>query len=125
MGHNRLSWYIGGHCRFKAIATAWNRLDQALPVVPQRPPQLPDALYQSIVRDGDVRPDRSHQLVLRDQTAVILDQELQNRERLRSEHDLGAVQRETAAIQVEDVAIELQAPSRHYRRSVAVATGHC
>jgi len=35
-----------------------NRLDQSLPIVSERSPQLADALHQRIVRDGEIRPDR-------------------------------------------------------------------
>ena len=51
--------------RFKSVAAARNRPDQARPVVSERPSQLADALHQRIVGDGQVRPDRRKELVLR------------------------------------------------------------
>ncbi len=116
IGHGRINRRNDRHGRFKSIAAARNRPDQARPVVSERPPQLADALHQRIVRDGEIRPDCGKQLVLRDETAGIFDKVSQDREGLRPKGNLVPVEKETAAIQVQDITIESQPLCPHLRR---------
>ena len=74
----------------------------------KRPPQDADALHQRIVRDGEVRPDRGKEFVLRDETAGILGEVLQDREGLRPKRDLAPVEKEAPATQIQDIPIEVQ-----------------
>jgi hypothetical protein len=88
--------------------TARNRLDQARPVVPERPSQLADALHQRIVRDGEIRPDRGKELVLGNETAGIFAEVMQDREGLWPKGNLGPIKKEAAALQIQDITIEAQ-----------------
>jgi transglutaminase-like putative cysteine protease len=106
IGGERVSQWKRFHGRVEAIAAARNGRDQARPVIPQRPPELADALHQCIVRDGKMRPDRSKELVLRHETARIFHQVPQHREGLRPKGNLGAVEKEATATQIEDITIK-------------------
>lgn len=65
-----------------ALAAARNRPDQARSVISKRPSQFADALHQRIVRDGEIRPDRGKELALRDKTAGVFDEVMQERRSL-------------------------------------------
>ena len=110
--------------RFESIAAARNGLDQARPVVPECPSKFADALHQRIVGDGQIGPDRGEELVLRDEAAVVLGEVSQDREGLRPKGDLAAVTKETAAIKIQDIAVELQSLCRNLLPKVGFARGH-
>ena len=113
------------HRGIQAIAASRNGPDQTLAVARiQRPPQFADALHQRVVGDREIRPDRCEKLVLRDQTAAILNEIVQHGEGLWPQGDLAPLKQEAAAIQIEDVAVELQSPGRRPPRRLAVMGRH-
>ena len=112
------------HVGFEPIAAPRDRPDQARPVVSQGAAQLADALHQRVVRDGEVRPDRAKELVLRDETAGIFDQVIQDRESLGPKRNLVAVEKQAAAMQIQHIAIEPQSFCVRLRRRPGIVSGH-
>ena len=78
--------------RLKPVASAGYRLDEPLALVGKRTPQFADALHQDVIGDGDVRPHRREQFVLRDRPPGILQQEAQHRECLRPQDNFAAIE---------------------------------
>ena len=113
-----------GGVTFKPVPTPRHGPDQALAIVPERTSQFADALHQGIVSDDEIAPDGRKQLLLRNQAVGVLDEVLQDRERLGPKLDLLPVEQEAAAIQVQHVAIELQLLGRHLRWIVRLEGDH-
>ncbi len=114
-----------GDIGFKPVAAARNCLDQARPIVAERAPQFADALHQHIVRDGEARPDRRKNLVLRDEATGILHQAFKDGEGFWPKRNFGVVMKKAAAIQIQDVAIKPQPFWRSRRWRFDIAGGHC
>ena len=112
------------HIGFEPIATARHCPQQARSVVAQSAPQLTDALHQHVVRYGDVRPDRSKQLVLRNQTTGVLDEMPENCKCLGPKDNVVIFQKETTPVQIQDVAIEPQSLCRCRRCRFAIHSRH-
>ena len=66
--------------------------------MPEGPAQFADALDQRIVCDGDIRPDRGKEFVLRNKPAAVFHEVVQHREGLWPEGNLVPVNEEAAAI---------------------------
>jgi hypothetical protein len=88
------------------IAAAGNCPDQACPIVSEGAPQLTDALHQHIIRNREVRPNRSKEFIVRDKTAGIFNQVAQDREDLWPKGNLVLSEKKTAAIQIQDTAVK-------------------
>ena len=95
---------------FEPIAPPGYRLDQPLTIVGKCPPQFADTLDQHIIRDGNVRPNRSEQILLRHKSAGIFDEETQHGQSLWPQNYFAVVKKQTTTLQIQDIAIELQSP---------------
>jgi len=73
--------------------------------IADRPPYLLDALYEHVVGDGDIVPDLFKDLILRNESFAVLEQENKYLERLLSKVALLALSQDTAAPQIDlDIA---------------------
>ena len=89
------------------VAALRHGLEQLLRLVAQRLPDVADALGDRFVVDDHVRPDRGHDRVAVHDAAGVLDQQPQQRQRLRPQRHLGPVRPEQgAAGEVEREAVE-------------------
>ena len=113
-----------GHWRFEPIAAPRNGPDQTRAISSECSPELADALHERIIRDSEVRPNGVKKLILGDETAGMTDEKLQHSKSLWPQRDFFSVEEETAAIQIEDIPVELQALCRYLRPTVGIARGH-
>jgi DHA2 family multidrug resistance protein len=101
--------------RDEAVAVLGHRLDEARPprVVAELPAQRPDALGQCLVGDRHAAPHLVHEALLRDQPALLADQQGERVEIARVELDRRAVAAELAVARIEDEAVETIGAGRH------------
>ena len=101
--------HLGG----QQIAALGHGLEQLLRLVAQGLADVADALGDRFVGHHHVRPDRGHDRVAVHDPAGVLDQQPQQRQRLRPQRHLGAVRAEQrAAGEVEGEAVEAPGPGR-------------
>ena len=99
--------HLGG----EQVAALGHGLEQLLRLVAQGLPDVADALGDQFVGHHHVRPDRRHDRVAVHDPAGVLDQQPQQRQRLRPQRHLGAVRAEqSAAGEVEGEAVEAVGP---------------
>src|SRR6516165_9664631 len=108
MRRERINGRDDRHRRLKSITAAGHRPDQAWPTVSEGAPQLADALHQHIIGNREVGPNRSKELILRDKAAGVFDQMAQNREGFWPQANLVLCEKKTAAIQIQEIAVEPQ-----------------
>src|ERR1051326_330939 len=79
------------HGCFEPVTAARYGLNQVRPVLAERSPQLADALHEHVVGDGQTGPDRRKELLFRDKSSGIFDQEIQQIKCLWAQDDLASV----------------------------------
>ena len=104
-----------GHAGFQYrhveyITAARDGLDDALALIGERSADVADASRQRLVRNNHVRPDRSNDLVLRDQPAGIFHEIAEHFEALGAQLDRVLPVAQRAARHVERVAREPERP---------------
>ena len=120
IGQGSVGGRVDRYSRFKSIAAAWNRPDQARAFIRKRPSQFTNALHQRIVGDRQIRPHRCKELILGNETAGIFDQITQDRESLWPKGNLTTVPQQAATIQVQDITIKSQSPPPYRRGGIGI-----
>lgn len=92
--------------RLEEIAAPRHGLDDALLTIPQHRSYVADAAGQRLVRDDDIGPDRLGELILRHQTAGILDEMAEHGEALGPELDFAIDLAQTPPYQIEGEPLE-------------------
>jgi hypothetical protein len=110
--------------RFKSIATAGNRFDQARSIIPESSTQFAYTLYEGVVGDSQIRPNRGKELVLGNKAAGIFDEITQYGESLWPKSNLVAVKWEATTIQIQNIAIEAQTLRPYLRKRIGIVSGH-
>jgi hypothetical protein len=111
-------------CRIESIAAARHGPDEARSVICEGPSELADALHKGVVCDGEIRPDRSKQLIFGNQPARILDQIPQHSESLGPQRYFVSIDEKRAAINIMDLAVEAQLRFSGQRWRGGISTGH-
>ena len=109
--------HLGG----EQVAALGHGLEQLLRLVAQRLADVADALGDRFVADHHIRPDRGHDRVAVHDPARVLDQQPQQRQRLRPQRHLRPVRPEqSAAGEVEGEAVEAPGRPLPVRRPSAI-----
>ncbi len=103
MGANSL------HRGVKDVASTRNRLDQVSIGVPDRFADVEYALSDRVVCDADSTPHLLVQLILEDQTPVVLNQDLQDLERLWTQLHVSVAISQSAPVEVQGEIVEAEA----------------